>query len=177
MKSAALAGLAAAVLVLGACGDAGNTRASTVDGRQSPSSSDAAEIALASGKPVPLTDPSLPPCGDLLADLGVRDDRLEPQGCTNETHSQYRSRLARYNVSGSEAAAIERFLVNAVKLEKLRFACCGWESLPTSGQIRGADGFLRLVSMTSGESVVNERSRWSEIPTFTVSVELVLDEI
>ncbi len=137
----------------------------------------AAAIELASGERVPLDDPSLPACGDLLGGLGVRDERLVLRDCVDETQAQYRSRVARYDVRGSDAAAIETLLVTAVGLERLRFVCCGWESLPTSGQVRGTDGFLRLVSMGSGESLLSDRSRWADIPTFVVTVELVLDEI
>jgi Domian of unknown function (DUF4952) len=174
-RLASAAALALLLFVPSACGSTGDSDARAAD--DVPSSSAAAAIELASGKRVPLDDPSLPPCGDLLAGLGVRNDRLTLRGCEDETRAQYRARVARYDVAGSDAAAIESLLVKAVQLETLRFACCGWESVPTSGQVRGADGFLRLVSMGSGESLVTDRSRWAEIPTFVVTVELVLDEV
>ena len=175
MKFRLLATIGVTLVVVASC----SSRATTTKraSQDVSSSSVASAIERASGEPVPLDDPSIPPCGDLLGALGVRDNRLASKGCSNETRAQFRSRLARYEVAGSDAAAIEKILMKTVKLDKLRFVCCGWESSPTSGQVRGADGFVRLVSMGSGETVVNERSRWSEVPAFFVTVELVLDEI
>ena len=45
---------------------------------------------------------------------------------------------ATYKVKGSDANAVERFLIKHYKMDRLKFACCGWESSRLGSFQKGA---------------------------------------
>ena len=70
-------------------------------------------------------------CGDLLALYAVKPsqavfEKSEP----GEGQVQCK---ATYKVKGSDANAVERFLIKHYKKGSLKFACCGWESSKPGG--------------------------------------------
>jgi polyribonucleotide nucleotidyltransferase len=90
---------------------------------------------------------------------------------------------AKYRVAGRHAASVEAYFVTTANMPKLRFNCCGWESYEKqAGRVvtYGTINFEKKayeISMDSGESLVNRRARWPEIPYFIVDVTLVVGDI
>jgi hypothetical protein len=122
------------------------------------------------------------PCTDFLAEIGRSHPRLEYVKCESSNDAQLRVLRSTYRVAGVNAAEIEKHLIKTSRMGSLGFACCGWEVVPKGKQPsprygeyrKGSDRFR--VSMTSNETVVNKRSRWSEIPFFEVDVTFYVDE-
>lgn len=119
-----------------------------------------------------------PVCDDPLRRAGLSMPQLEYTGCEDGHSAQLRTQVATYRVRGSDAAAVERRLVRRTGMARLRFVCCGWEPDPRASRRLGT---LRLgtealeVSMGSGESAINRRVRWAQIPSFQVTVTRYLD--
>jgi Domian of unknown function (DUF4952) len=120
-----------------------------------------------------------PLCADFLAEKKLKPPQLEFVRCEAKEDTQVRELIATYRVRGKDAATVERALIKTTKMPRLRFMCCGWESIPPYQGIGkvplygtfdyGAE-IVAHVSMHSGESVINRRARWAEIDWFTVTV-------
>ena len=115
-------------------------------------------------------------CGDFLAQLNKKPPALEFVSCGKTVRHGTSALEATYRVAGGNAAAVETHLIKSGRMPRLRFICCGWESLPASPQSQARTGVYvhrgqRFeITMTSGESLVNQRRRWAEIPYFQVKV-------
>ena len=120
------------------------------------------------------------PCGDFLAAQQRKPPGLEWVGCTEGHDHQLRALIATYRVPGTQAAAVERYLVRHTGMAPLRFVCCGWEprvrhGQPGQGQLPGRAGIAMRVDMHSGETLITRRSGWPQIPWFEVRVTLPLE--
>ncbi len=120
-----------------------------------------------------------PVCADFLAEKKIKPAPLEFVHCEAKENTQLRELIATYRVRGKDAAIVERALIRTTKIPKLRFICCGWESVPPYQRIGKVSSYgtfdygaeiVAHVSMHSGESVINSRARWVEIDWFTVTV-------
>jgi hypothetical protein len=122
--------------------------------------------------PEPQQDASLiaDECGDLLSQFGTKPDALEFLDCTAVHAPQVRF-SARYRVPGNQAEMVEDFLHTEYGMNKLQFVCCGWE--PKDG-VRGSLTVPRhyfSLTMHSDETLMNDRTRWGDLPFFYVVVE------
>ena len=75
-------------------------------------------------------------CGDLLA---LYADK--PSQAVFEKSEPGKGQVqctATYKVKGSDANAVERFLIKHYKMDRLKFACCGWESSRLGSFQKGA---------------------------------------
>ncbi len=115
-------------------------------------------------------------CSDFLAQLSKKPQALEFVSCKTIVQSGTPALEASYRVAGSDAAAVETYFAKSARMPRLRFLCCGWESLPASPKSQARTGaYIQYrrrfeITMTSGESMVNQRRRWAEIPYFQVKV-------
>lgn len=114
-------------------------------------------------------------CGDFLARMGKKPPRLAYAGCTFQADRQGKPLRALYRVSGRNAAAVEVYLIKAVRLNKLRRSCCQWDSPPS--QFRDARGREYSVTMTSDETPIASRKAWPRIARFEVVVEKLTEDI
>lgn len=113
-------------------------------------------------------------CGDFLRrfQAGPVPIQLEFIKCSEGQGGQV-VRTAEYRVRGDRADVVEAFLRKTYSMNELQFVCCGWE--PKSGKnghFEVGDHYF-LVSMHSEETLVDDRTRWGEIPFFSVTVEFV----
>jgi Domian of unknown function (DUF4952) len=121
-----------------------------------------------------------PACSDVLSTWKTKPANLTFVGCADSRSAQVRTLEYRYSVVGSKAKPVEKFLASTFGMAPLAFACCGWEPRPIepSGQrlgvYRNAEGFQYQISMGSGETLEKD---WSKIPTFLVTIELLLDVV
>lgn len=109
-------------------------------------------------------------CGDILERWLTKPNQLEFLDCTAVDAPQVRF-SARYRVAGNQADSVEDFLHKNYGMNKLQFLCCGWE--PRDG-VRGSAMLPdHNVSMTmhSEETLIHERTHWSDIPYFYIVVE------
>ena len=115
-------------------------------------------------------------CGDSLAQLNKKLPALKFVVCEKVVQYGTPALVAEYRVEGINAGAVENHLVKSARMPRLRFLCCGWESVPASSNSKAATGFYVQrrqrfeATMTSGESIVNQRKRWAEILYFQVKV-------
>jgi hypothetical protein len=114
-------------------------------------------------------------CGDFLAQASRKPANLDYVGCSHAPDRQGKPLVATYRVAGSHAAAVEAYLVRTVKLNRLKRACCQWDS-PAS-QFRDRKGREYSITMGSGETLVSRRADWAKIPSFEVTVETFTEEI
>ncbi len=120
-------------------------------------------------------------CADFLSELGRSHERLEFVQCERSAESQLRVLRAIYRVSGANAAALEQHFIKTARMGQLRFVCCVWEvsstqpiPTPRYGEYRAGNDQFKI-SMASVETLIRERSRWAEIPTFRVEVVYFVD--
>lgn len=125
--------------------------------------------------PAPASPQAEKGCGDFLARAGRKPANLDYAGCSYAPDRQGKPLVATYRVAGSHAAAVEAYLVRTVKLNRLKRACCQWDS-PAS-QFRDAEGREYSVTMGSGETLISRRADWAKIPSFAVTVETFTEEI
>lgn len=133
-----------------------------------------------------LTKTIEPQCSDFLAELKKKPQTLEFLECQRVKRHGLSALESKYRVDGIHASKIENYFVKTARMPKLRFNCCGWESFPDNIDNAGAltkptHGLLKSkqnqyeVTMTSGESLVGQRTRWREIPYFYVTVTRYLE--
>lgn len=128
------------------------------------------------GNAVPTSDTATAPtaCADFLADARRKPRLLQFQKCERTSIHGTAAFRATYRVPGTGAAAVESQLVRSVKMPRMRYMCCGWESMSRAGGITQGHFYNKGarfdVSMSSGDTPVRERRRWVDIATFEVSV-------
>lgn len=112
-------------------------------------------------------------CRDYLAQWQLKPEHLEFQRCQPARQVDHPSKLtAIYRVTGSQAAGVEDFLHEEFGMTRIRHICCHWHGHPW-GNYQDAAGQSYSVLMYSEETLLQERSDWPQIPTFTVVVEPV----
>jgi hypothetical protein len=117
-----------------------------------------------------------PTCTDFLANAGVRPKGLTYLSCEPARNAQIPVLRAQYEVSGIHAGVIEAQLNERFGMSSLKFLCCGWEPKDGGvGQRRDERGFAYLVSMTSEETILRQRTDWPRLKFF-VRVDLMLEE-
>jgi Domian of unknown function (DUF4952) len=122
------------------------------------------------------------PCGDFLAKLKRSHPKLRFDRCEKDQEAQLRVLRSIYRVPGAQAAAVEKYLMRSSGMAALRFVCCGWENALPRNPNLGRHGIYKRsndryeVSMSSGEILINKRSRWAAIPYFEVHVVYFIDE-
>lgn len=116
-------------------------------------------------------------CSDFLMDIKRKPNHLEFVACKEVNIHGLAALLTEYRVTGTHAASVESHFVRTAKMPKLRYTCCGWESLPANPKTQRPNGQYQTstvsyeISMSSGETKGGSaRSRWKEIPFFYVSV-------
>jgi Domian of unknown function (DUF4952) len=144
-------------------------------------------LSLTSALPAYALSPPLSPpaatrhvqCADFLALLRHVPAGLEFVDCQYVSVNQHDSAAmqANYRVRGAQAAAVEAYLVNTSGMPPLRFICCGWDSAPRYPRTQRGYGVYRLpkhmrpsadvtqlhISMSSGETLVNQRAAWTNL--------------
>jgi hypothetical protein len=117
-----------------------------------------------------------PTCTDFLANVGVRLKGLTYLSCEPAQNAQIPVLRAQYEVSGAQAGVIEAQLKQRFGMSSLKFLCCGWEpENGVVGQRRDERGFAYLVSMTSEETILRQRTDWPRLKFF-VRVDVMLEE-
>lgn len=124
-----------------------------------------------------------PVCADFLAKLGQKPKNLEFIGCRPVRLFGVSALQSDYRVKGAYAGPIEAHLVKTAGMPRLRFICCGWESLPADVRGQRTHGAYTAgersyaVSMTSGETLIRHRSALHAVDYFSVTVVLYLDAV
>lgn len=114
-------------------------------------------------------------CSDFLLALNRKPQTLEFVACQETVKHGLASLEAKYRVTGGDAAAVEAYLVKTARMPRLRYICCGWETLPRDPKTQRLTGVYRHkgerydIAMASGEVTINQRSRWREISSFYVT--------
>ena len=142
-----------------------------------------ASSGLAHSRVAHQTTPVGPPvCADFLAKLGHKPKGLEFIGCKPVRLYGVAALESDYRVKGAYAGPIEAYLVKTAGMPRLRFICCGWESVPRDvrGQrtygVYAAGGRSYAVTMSSRETLVNQRSALHTVDYFYVTTVLYLEE-
>jgi hypothetical protein len=131
---------------------------------------------------VPGTPASLarPVCADFLAKLGHKPKALEFVGCKRVRLFGVAALQSDYRVKGAYAGPVETHFVKTAGMPRLRFICCGWESVPLDVRAQRTYGLYvagdrsYAVSMVSSQTLINQRSALHEVDHFNVTVVLYL---
>ncbi len=111
-------------------------------------------------------------CGDLLAELHQKPSQLEFMSCSQHKDLQGKPFKATYRVPGTQAVAVENFLVQHVHLPRLKKSCCQWDG-PPGYYNRGNDQFLiSMVAEDNPNHATLTRAEWRKIPYFYVEISL-----
>jgi Domian of unknown function (DUF4952) len=120
-------------------------------------------------------------CSDFLLELRKKPSRLEFVSCESKKIAQLRALRSTYRVEGKHARDIEKYFMKTAALPVLKRSCCLWEPKPShAGDVpngalkKGKDVYL--IRMVSADNDVSQRSRWSEIDYFYVTVDFFLEE-
>lgn len=118
-------------------------------------------------------------CPNTLAEFGAVPSIITLKNCEHIESGQEHF-ITNYLVSGKNAAQAEKWLQERFDMKPLYYLCCGWEPVDRSDFRQNRDGrghYLNKISnqyyditMTSGETLTNERSQWPSIPQFFISV-------
>ncbi|MEI8229940.1 MAG: DUF4952 domain-containing protein [Candidatus Peregrinibacteria bacterium] len=112
-------------------------------------------------------------CSDILAALGRKPAPLTFVECHPNQGSQ-RLFEASYTVPGSDAASVEQYLIDTFGMAPLHTLCCGWEPKDgKTGQVYLGDYRTLEIRMNSDETLINDRTKWNEIPQFHVTVSFI----
>lgn len=127
-----------------------------------------------------------PECVDFLSKWKLNHNKITYSGCMVEPESKIQPKLmATYEVTGKDAKAVEKYLVERFGMKKLVFVCCGWSPkaknssgipLDYLGQGTYTDSqFINpfTISLSSGETT---EKNWNKIK-FKVTVETNYTEI
>lgn len=123
-----------------------------------------------------------PICEDFLAKLGHKTKGLEFIGCKPVRLYGVAALQSDYRVKGAYAGTVESQLVKTAGMPRLRFICCGWESVPRDVRtqrtygVYTAGGRSYAVNMSSGETLVSQRSALHTVDYFYVTTVLYLEE-
>jgi hypothetical protein len=121
-----------------------------------------------------------PVCADFLAKLGQKPKALEFVGCKRVRLFGVAALQSDYRVKGAYAGPVETHFVKTAGMPRLRFICCGWESVPLDVRAQRTYGLYvandrsYAVSMVSGQTLINQRSALHEVDHFNVTVVLYL---
>ena len=113
-------------------------------------------------------------CSDFLSDLNRKPRAVEFVACQKTVKSGVAALEARYRLAGANAAAVEAYFVTTARMPRLRFICCGWETVPRNPKSQPLAGIYHHkgdrieISMGSGEVTLNRRDQWREISSFYV---------
>ncbi len=133
---------------------------------------------------VPRTPASttVPVCSDFLAKLGQKPKNLEFVGCKRVRLFGVAALQSDYRVKGAYAGPVESHFVKTAGMPRLRFICCGWESVPLDVRAQRTYGLYTsgersyAVSMVSGQTLINQRSALHTVDHFNVTVVLYLTQ-
>ncbi|MCL8312229.1 DUF4952 domain-containing protein [Leptospira interrogans] len=119
-----------------------------------------------------------PSCGDFLERIHKKPKHLEFIECKKEKDAQISVLQARYQVKGTFASSVEKYLIHAFGMQPLRHICCIWETVPNEegsryGSFKGGE-FHYSIDM-GADGAFGERKDWSKIDWFYVTVELPLN--
>ena len=116
-------------------------------------------------------------CSDFLRDIKKMPEHLHFLACKETSIHGAAALESMYRVTGPHSAEVESYFIKTAKMPKLRYTCCGWESLPGKTQRQHPTGIYKLndityeIGMSSGETNGGRRrSQWKKIPYFYVSV-------
>jgi Domian of unknown function (DUF4952) len=124
-----------------------------------------------------------PLCTDFLAKLNQKPKNLEFIGCKPVRLFGTSALQSDYRVKGAFAGPIEGHLVRTAGMPRLRFICCGWESVPVDVRAQRTHGAYTAgersyaVSMASQETLVRQRNALHRVDYFWVTVVLYLDPL
>jgi Domian of unknown function (DUF4952) len=129
---------------------------------------------------VPSFGSAKPECGNFLKLLSKQPKNLSFLECKNGHSAQIKVLRARYRVAGIHAASVEDYFVKQTRMQRLKFVCCIWETVPDKagnryGYLKSQFEFDFEIDMGSGETVYNKRTAWNKIPWFYITVELPLE--
>jgi Domian of unknown function (DUF4952) len=121
-----------------------------------------------------------PQCGNFLKLLSKQPKDLSFLECKNGHSAQIKVLRATYRVAGIHAARMEDYVVKQTRMQRLKFVCCIWETVPDKagnryGYLKSQFEFDFEIDMGSGETVYSKRTDWHKIPWFYVTVELPLE--
>jgi hypothetical protein len=71
-----------------------------------------------------------PQCGNFLKLLSKQPKDLSFLECKNGHSAQIKVLRATYRVSGIHAARVEDYVVKQTRMQRLKFVCCIWETVP-----------------------------------------------
>ncbi len=125
-------------------------------------------LVLALASPYAYAEPD---CGDYLSELKKMPNNLEYISCTKVNSGQAHLK-AEYRVRGTQAAAVEAYLVKVFNMKKLRFMCCGWE--PEGGRTGQYNRVVNNVDYSYSITMhaTSLEKNWLKIPYFYVTVTL-----
>jgi Domian of unknown function (DUF4952) len=130
--------------------------------------------------PRPDTRVAPPACADFLAKLGQKPKALEFVGCKRVRLFGVAALQSDYRVKGTFAGPVESHFVKTAGMPRLRFICCGWESVPLDVLAQRTYGLYvagdrsYAVSMVSSQTLINQRSALHTVDHFNVTVVLYL---
>jgi len=113
-------------------------------------------------------------CADLQTLLQRKPNSLHFLGCSQRSDLQGAPFEGKYRTEGKHAAEVEEYLVNVFKIKELRRTCCVWESADNS--YRDSHKRPVVISMSTEETAIDERSQWPRIDHFYVTIDLFRDE-
>jgi hypothetical protein len=124
-------------------------------------------------------------CDDLMSTLVEKPSTMEFLECKAPRKTQVKTLIATYRVTGKDARSAEQFLQQNFKMSKLKFLCCGWDTVSSSGpqgvqpghgRYIDRQGFYHDVAMYSEETLLNNHQDWSKIPFFYIVVKKFLED-
>jgi hypothetical protein len=129
---------------------------------------------------VPSFGSAKPQCGNFLKLLSKQPKDLLFLECNNGHSAQIKVLRARYRVAGIHAASVENYFVKQTRMQRLKFLCCIWETVPDKagnryGYLKSQFEFDFEIDMGSGETLYNKRTDWNKINWFYLTVELPLE--
>jgi len=106
-------------------------------------------------------------CTDFLQELKLKPAELTYQSCKKVERAPAVVLESTYIVSGEKAKTIETFLHEKFGLERLRFACCGWETSPVTYKSNNGDTYtVQMYSLDEFE----HQEKWEDYKAFRVMV-------
>lgn len=83
-----------------------------------------------------------------------------------------------FEVDGVNADSVEQFLINELEMDSLDFVCCGWESnngryIDFGEKTINGKKLSFIGSFYSEETLINDRTKWKDIPTFKLEIEVI----
>jgi hypothetical protein len=108
-------------------------------------------------------------CDDFLKQLDLQRTDVKFVSCESMRDGAQPDGLeAVYQVEGKDIAKVESWLIRIAEVERLVFACCGWQT-PNHGTLKDRNGSTYLISM-GGEALVSQRKDFAKIPYLNVYV-------